>query len=107
MATSSAKNLKQQIINNLNLSGFTSLQQSKIISGLMDNVSDRINIAILDLLAEDEKKELGKIARSKKKGAALKYLNSKIKNISSLTEKITRETIEDFRRLRRKKSTDI
>jgi len=100
MATTVDEKLKQQIVESLNLSGLTAEQKDEIISGLMDNAFNNINMTILDLLTEEEKKELEKKARIKKNGFVLKYLNSKIKDFSSLSEEITRETIKDFKRLR-------
>lgn len=103
MLTKGNKKLKQQIIESLSLSDFTKRQQDKVISGLMNNVFNKINIAILDLLTEDEKRGLEKLAKTRKKGVVLKYLSSKIKDFSSLPEEIARMTIEDFKRLRMKK----
>jgi len=100
MYVESNKKLKQQIIESLNLSGLTVGQKDEIISKLMDNAFNNINMAILDLLTEEEKKELEKKVKTKKKGAVLKYLNSKIKDFSLLPEEITQETIKDFKRLR-------
>lgn len=94
------KELKQKISKSLDLSSLTGAQQNRIILGLMDNISARISIAVSDKLNARQKEELKKISRAVKKEAVLDYLNSKIKNFSLLTEKIAKETVSDFIRLR-------
>lgn len=91
---------KKQISESMNLSGLTAAQQNKIISGLTDNISARIGIAILDQLNEKEKKELQNISKSKKKDAVLNYLNSKIENLPLLIGRVIKETINEFKRIK-------
>ncbi|MEK7665064.1 MAG: hypothetical protein AAB361_02910 [Patescibacteria group bacterium] len=92
--------LKQQIIESLNLKSYTARQQEKIISKLMDNAFSKTFIAIMDMLLEDEKKELLRMVKTKNKEAVLNYLNSRIKNFSLLPEEITEETIKGLKKLR-------
>jgi hypothetical protein len=89
---------KQQIIDNLKLSSLTPSQQDKIIKGLMDNIAARINMAVLDNLSSDEKKEFFKVLKSKKKSSVLKFLNKKIENFSDLAEKISVQTVSEFKK---------
>lgn len=100
MTITADKKLKQQIVENLDLSDFTKTEQDKIISGLMDNVSSAINIAVLDQLSDQEKLELENILKKHKKIATLEYLEIKIKELPLLIEKVTRETINEFKKLR-------
>ena len=95
------KKAKQKIAESLDLLGFTNSQQNKIISGLLDNISARINIAIYDKLTEEDRQKLQKISRTKKKDAILNYLKPKIRNLHLLVDEITRETIEEFENLRK------
>ncbi len=95
------KEAKQKIAESLNLLGFTDSQQNKIISGLLDNISARINIAIYDKLTEEDRQKLQKISRAKEKDAILNYIKSKIRNLRLLVYEITRETIEEFEDLRK------
>lgn len=92
--------LKKQISESLGLSNLSAAQQDKIISKLMDNISARISIAVLDGLDKKERKELEKASKSKEKDAVLGYLNSKINNLSLLIADTVAETIGDFKRLR-------
>jgi hypothetical protein len=100
MVKTTDKKLRQQIIENLDLSNFTKSKQDKIISGLMANVSSAINIAVLDKLSDQEKLELENISKKGKKTATLQYLEIKITELPLLIEKITRETINEFKKLR-------
>lgn len=100
MTSNKDKKLKEQIADNLNLTSLKKSQQEKVISGLMNNVFNRINMTILDLFTEEEKKELEKILKTNESGAVLKYLNSKIKDFSSLPEEVALETVKDFKRRR-------
>lgn len=93
--------VKQKIAESLNLSGFTNSQQNRIISGLLDNISDRINIAIYDKLTEKDRQKLQKISRIGEKGIISNYLKLKIRNMRLLVDKVTIETIEEFENLRK------
>lgn len=95
------KKAKQKIAESLNLSGFTNSQQNKIISGLLDNISTRINIVIYDKLTEEDRQKLQKISRTKEKDVVLNFLKSKIRNLHLSVDEITRETIEEFENLRK------
>lgn len=96
----SKKELKQQVAESLSLGRFKTSEQDKIIKILMDNISARINIAVMDRLDESEKKEFGNLLKSKKKSGVLKYVNSKIKDFSLVAEKIAEETVQDFKKIR-------
>ncbi len=97
------KNFKEQIADiALNISRFSKIEKSRIVSGLMNNVSIAVNIAVLDKLSKEDAKKLVELSKSKNKAKALKYANSKIKNLSLVVTEATRQTIEDFNRRRMK-----
>jgi translation elongation factor EF-Ts len=100
MAKNTSINLKQQIADKLNLSSFSAPQQQKIISGLTENISNRINLAVFERLTEEERKELQKLAKANKKAGVLKFLNSKIDDLQSFAEQIAVETIDEFKKIR-------
>ncbi len=88
--------IKQQIAENISLLNLSAKERDKIISVLMDNASRKINIAILDLLTDEQKQELEVLAKSNNKDNILTYLNERIGNLQGLVEKVTEEVILDF-----------
>jgi len=101
MPVHNQKQVKQRIAGSLNLSEFSDSQQDKIVSGLLDNISDRINIAIYDKLTEEDRQKLQKISKTKDEDAILNFLRVKIKNLHLLADEITMDTVEEFKKLRK------
>jgi len=94
--------LKQKIIERLDLSNFSPEEQSKILFLLMDNVSCKLNMAILDRLTEDDRRKLQKLSRAGGK-KVLNFIGSRVDNFSLLVEGVTKQTVDDFRRVRQLK----
>lgn len=93
--------IKQRISETLGILDLTDSQQNKIISGLMDNISDRIDIAVYDKLAEEDRKKFQKISKMEDKEVILFFLKSKIRNLPLLVDEIVRETIDEFENLKK------
>jgi hypothetical protein len=104
MPSPNDKKIKMQIASGLDLANFSGPQQDKIISGLRDNLADKINIALLDKLTEEERKKLQKIVKTKGRSGALEYLNSKIKNLQSVMDQVAKQTVDEFKDLMNKVS---
>ncbi len=98
MLENNDKNLKEQIARTLKLMGYTGFEKNKVVFGLMDNASKRIDIAILDRLADKEKTELLKISKAKNKSKILKYLSSKISDLPQIIEQAVSQTVGEFKR---------
>ncbi len=96
MFFSSDQKIRQQIAESIGLLDFSAQEQDEIISQLLDNASRKINIAILDLLTDEQKQELEVLAKLNGKDKVLNYLNAKIGNLQGLVEKTTEEVILDF-----------
>jgi len=97
MAISNDEKIKQKIAESLDLLSFTKDQQDKIIQGLMNNVSSAVNISVLDQLSQEEKNELEKLSGNEE--ATSDYLKNKIKDLPLLIEEVTKETIDNFRKM--------
>ena len=95
-----SKAFKQQVAKHLNVSHLTASQQDRIVSVLMDSVSDNITMAIWDRFLEQEKKEMKGILTKSGQKQPLDYIGSKINNFPKLVEDITRQTMDDFRKRR-------
>lgn len=95
--------LKILISKKLDLLGLSFLEQEKIISGLLENISVKVNIAIEKILNQEEQAELQAIALKKDKDALMGYLKSKISNVEEIVEEIAQETIEEFKAIRNNK----
>lgn len=85
--------IRQKIIESLNLSGLTKPEQDKIVFMIMDNISSRISIAIWDTLSGQDKEDLNNIEKKE----FLDYISVKIKDFPKLVEDITRQTLYDFK----------
>lgn len=94
------KNIKKQIIDSLELSSFTAVQQNRIINSLINNISAKVFIAVLDKLTTNDQKEFKKVLKLNNKTKTLNFLNSKINNLESLVNNISQKIIEDFRKKR-------
>jgi len=100
MSIISEEIIKEQIAKDLDLSSFDKKEQDKIASGLLKNISLAINIAVLDELDSEDKKELEIIFKSPRENAVLEYLNSKIDNFQALVQRVVGETIDQFQEAR-------
>jgi len=100
MSIISDQEIKEQIAKDLDLSAFEKEEQERIISGLMENISLAINIAVLDELSDEDKLELEVICKSPRENAVLEYLNSKIDNLSFIIQNVIGEKIDQFREAR-------
>ena len=59
------KDLKKAIADKLNLSGFSSEEQEKMIDRILENVSLKASILLLDKLNEGEREEFSKLKDQK------------------------------------------
>lgn len=96
------KEIKGRIVEGLNLSHLTKIQQDKILSILLGNVSFKLSILIESRLSKEEQEELKIILSKSGTKKVLNYVNSKVKNLPELIESIIRKTMNDFRRIRAK-----
>jgi hypothetical protein len=96
-----SKKIKQQISEKLGISNFAGSEQDKVISGLMDNISMAVNIAVLEKLSSQERQEFKKLLNSKKikKAQAQEFLKSKIGDLDTLAKLTAEQTIKEFLRL--------
>ncbi len=94
--------LKRLISEKLDLLGLSFLEQEKIISGLLENISVKVNIAIAKMLNQEQQAELQIVAAKNDKDVLMNYLKSKISNIEEIAEKNAQETIEEFKTIREK-----
>ena len=92
--------IKEQIAKDLDLSSFDEKEKDKITSGLLKNISLAVNVAVLDELDDEDKKELEVIFKSPRENAVLEYLNSKIDNFQALLRRVVEETIDQFQEAR-------
>ena len=92
--------IKEQIAKDLDLSSFDEKEKDKITTGLLKNISLAVNVAVLDELDDEDKKELEVIFKSPRENAVLEYLNSKIDNFQALLRRVVGETIDQFQEVR-------
>jgi len=94
----SNEEIRQKIVDSLNLSNLEKSKQDKVISIFLNSVSLRISIAVWDKLSEKDKSKISKIIKLGSK-EFLNYINSHVSNFTELVENITRQTIHDFRKI--------
>ena len=92
--------IKEQIAKDLDLSSFDEKEKDKITTGLLKNISLAVNVAVLDELDDEDKKELEVIFKSPRENAVLEYLNSKIDNFQALMTRVIEEIIDQFQESR-------
>ncbi len=90
--------LKEKICSYLYLSHLSSDEQEKIILGLMDNVSNKISVKVLEKLKEEEAKKLEEISKKEDREEFLRYLNSRIEKFSDLVNGVVKEEVERFKK---------
>ena len=97
------KKIKKDIVSRLSLDGLKDSEQDQIINELLDIISSKTNLAILNRLTEKEQRELEKISKAififNKNKKMQDYISSKIYNVQELMEKATVETVEDFKKV--------
>lgn len=91
--------LKQKIEEAIDVFGLSDIQKDKIVSGLLENISSRINMAISDELTREDKEKIFKILKAKDSTAVFNYLNGRIKNLPELVRSVAEETIQEFKNL--------
>ena len=98
MATKFEEKIKQQIAEQVDLSGFTIPQRNKIVSQLLENISLKINVVVLDKLGDEDRRKIIKFLKTNSKDTILDYLNIKIKDLPEVVEGAVEETIEEFKK---------
>jgi len=102
MAVINEEELKKEIAEKLDLSGYSSEEQEKIISMLLENVSAKLNIAILDRLSEEERAELEKFSDAGKNEEAMNFLSLKISDLQEVIDGTAAKIVEEFKKSRKK-----
>lgn len=95
----SDKDLKKAIAEKLNLSGFSSKQQEKIISKILENVSLKASILLLDRLTESEREEFSRLKTQK---AVMDFLNEKTIDIYLVVDEAISAIISDLKKVKAK-----
>lgn len=91
------KDLKKAIAEKLRLNGFSKKQQDKIISKILENVSLKASILLLDRLSEEERIEFSALKTQK---AVMEFLNKKTIDIYLLIDEAISIIISDLKKTR-------
>ena len=93
------KDLKKAIAEKLNLSGFSKKEQEKIIDKILENVSLKASILLLDRLSEEERVEFSML---KTKEAVMDFFNRKTIDIYLIVDEAISIIIADLRKFIKK-----
>jgi len=93
------KDLKKAIAEKLHLSGFSKIQQEKIIDKILENVSLKASILLLDRLSEEERDEFSKLKDQK---SVMDFLNKKTIDIYSIVDEAISIIINDLKKIKGK-----
>ena len=88
------------IVDKLGLRELKTAEQGVIIRRLEANIASRINIAILERLAEADHAELLRLAETSNEGLD-KFLQTKIPDLDDLMKKVAAEAVAEFKTLSR------
>ncbi len=91
------KKIKEAIVKKLDLKGFSSVQQDKIISKILENVSLKASILLLDKLNEKERAQLALLKGSEK---MMKFFNKRTIDIYLVVDRAITEVISDLKKLK-------
>lgn len=84
--------LNLNLVKELNLDALSSDKKNEIVNRMLEVLESRINLEVLSILSDDEKRELDKILESG--GDMIKFLRDKIPNFDVLVA----ETVANFKK---------
>ena len=93
------KDLKKAIAEKLNLSRFHLNEQEKIIDKILENVSLKASILLLDKLSEEERDEFSELKDQK---SVMDFLNKKTIDIYSIVDEAISIIISDLKKIKGK-----
>lgn len=93
------KDLKKAVAEKLNLSGFSKKEQEKIIDKILENVSLKASILLLDRLSEEERVEFSML---KTKEKVMDFLNRKTIDIYLIVDEAISIIISDLKKIKEK-----
>lgn len=99
MLSVNEKDLKKAIAEKLNLSGFSKKEQENIIDKIIENVSLKASILLLDRLSEEERVEFSMLKNQK---AVMDFLNKKTIDIYLIVDEAISIIISDLRKIKEK-----
>ncbi|MCX6760113.1 MAG: hypothetical protein NTW46_02105 [Candidatus Nealsonbacteria bacterium] len=91
------KDLKKAIAEKLNLNGFSKKEQEKIIDKILENVSLKASILLLDRLSEEERVEFSML---KTKESVMDFFNRKTIDIYLIVDEAISIIIADLRKIK-------
>ncbi len=87
--------IKEAVVNALNIGHLSEGEQEKIVTIILDIVAAKVNMAVWSHLSDEEKEKVAKIAKSSPE-RTLEHLSHTVKTFPKLLEDATRQTIESF-----------
>ncbi len=99
MENAISEDIKNAIVTGLDLSNLEKKEQDSIVSVVFDNISRRVNMAVWEVLSDDDKEGLVEVLRLNPK-EVFEYISSKVDGFPSLVENVTRQTLDSFRQKR-------
>jgi len=94
MISADDKNIRKAIFEKLNLSGFSDIQRERILSKILENVSLKSSILLLDKLNEEDREEFSKLKGQKDVDD---FLAKRKINIYSIVDKAIVEIVKDLK----------
>lgn len=99
MISKTNKDLKKAISEKLNLSNLGEEKQEKIIAKILENVSLKASILLLDRLTEKEREEFAKLKAQKE---VMDFLNKKTIDIYLLVDEAVSMIVSDLKKIKKK-----
>jgi hypothetical protein len=86
----------KKIVAQLSISHLSTTEQQAAIVKLEEEISDRINLAIIEKLSEEEREEFLAIVEIGNNQEIINYIQSKIPDFQTLIQDISTQSVEEF-----------
>lgn len=94
MISADDKNIKKAVAEKLNLAGFSDVQRERIISKILENVSLKSSILLLDKLSEEDREEFSKLKGQREVNG---FLAERKINIYSIVNEAIEGIVKDLK----------
>lgn len=92
--------IRKGVLSELNISQFTQVEQDEILAKLKENITEKINISIFEMLTPADREVLPDLEKEDLSGEKVrKFLLEKIPNLPFLMEAIATSIVTDFKKM--------
>ena len=92
--------VREKLVGHLHLSHLSRIQQDQITDALLENVATKVNLAIWNNFSEAQRGKLKEVVMNMSQKEVFEYVSNQVDNFPKLIREITRETVNDFKKIR-------